>query len=92
MLKRQKLLPTVSEIESDRFLDYVFQISNLIPSVQRRRPNLPDPGDELILELAIESRAIIVTHNKAHFTGAANFGIVVKTPPAEFLTMLRENQ
>jgi predicted nucleic acid-binding protein len=91
MLKRQKLLPTVSEIESDRFLDYVFQISNLIPSVQRRRPNLPDPGDELILELAIESRAIIVTHNKAHFTGAANFGIVVKTP-AKFLTMLRKNQ
>jgi predicted nucleic acid-binding protein len=91
MLKRQKLLPTVSEIESDRFLDYVFQISNLIPSFQRRRPNLPDPGDELILELAIESRAIIVTHNKAHFTGAANFGIVAKTP-AEFLTMLRENQ
>jgi putative PIN family toxin of toxin-antitoxin system len=91
VLKRQELLPSISEAEIDRFLDYVFQFSSLIPSVQRRRPSLPDPGDELILELAVESRAIIVTHNKAHFTGAANFGIVVKTP-AEFLKMLRENQ
>ena len=90
VLKRGHLLPNVSETEIDRFLDYVFQVSNLIPSVQRRRPNL-HPGDELILELAVESRAIIVTHNKAHFTGAANFGIVVKTP-AEFLKTLRENQ
>jgi putative PIN family toxin of toxin-antitoxin system len=90
VLKRHSLLP-ISEAEIDRFLDYVFQVSNLIPSVQRRRPNLPDPGDELILELAVESRAIIVTHNRAHFTGAANFGIVVKTP-AEFLKILRENQ
>ena len=91
MLKRQELLPNISEADIDRFLDYVFQVSNLIPSVQRRRPNLPDPGDELILELAVESRAIIVTHSKAHFTGAARFGILVKTP-AEFLKMLRESQ
>ncbi|MBV8807167.1 MAG: PIN domain-containing protein [Acidobacteriaceae bacterium] len=91
VLKRQALLPSVTEAEIDRFLDYVFQVSNLIPSVQRRRPNLPDPGDELILELAVESRAIIVTHSKAHFTGAARFGILVKTP-AEFLKMLRESQ
>ncbi len=90
VLKRQHLLPNISEADIDGFLDYLFQVSNLIPSVQRRRPNLPDPGDELILELAVESRAIIVTHNKAHFAGAANFGIVVKTP-AEFLKMLREN-
>jgi hypothetical protein len=37
------------------------------------------------------SPKLAVTHNKAHFTGAANFGIVVKTP-TEFLKMLRENQ
>jgi putative PIN family toxin of toxin-antitoxin system len=91
VLKRQVLLPNISEAEIDRFLNYVLHVSNLIPSVQRRRPNLPDPDDELILELAIESRAMIVTHNQADFTGAARFGIVVKTP-VEFLKMLRENQ
>ena len=88
VLKRPDLLPNISEAEIDKFLDYVFQVSNLIPSVQRRRPNLPDPGDELILELAVESRAMIVTHNKADFAGAGRFGVVVKTP-AEFLNMLR---
>lgn len=91
MLKWEHLIPNISEAEIDKFLDYVFQVSNLIPSVQRRRPNLPDPDDELILELAVESRAIIVTHNKADFAGAAGFGIAVKTP-AEFLKMLRESQ
>ena len=91
VLKRQHLLPNISEAEIDRFLDYLFQVSELIPSVQRRRPNLPDADDELILELAIESRAIIVTHNVADFGSAGRFGITVKTP-AEFLKMLREDQ
>lgn len=91
ILKRKDVLPNVSEAEIDRFLNYVFRVSNLIPSVQRRRPNLPDPDDELILELAVKSRAMIVTHNKADFAAVSRFGIVVNTP-AEFLRMLREKQ
>lgn len=90
VLKRRHLLPNLSEAEIDTFINYVFQVSNLISSVPRRRPNLPDPDDELILELAVESRSMIVTHNTAHFASAGRFGIVVKTP-AEFLKMLREN-
>jgi predicted nucleic acid-binding protein len=85
------LLPKVSEAEIDTFLDYMFQISNLVPAVQRRRPNLPDPGDELILDLAVESRAVIVTHNRADFPAAGRFGVVVKTP-GELLKMLRETE
>jgi predicted nucleic acid-binding protein len=85
------LVPNLSEAEVDRFLNYLFQASNLVESVQRRRPNLRDPDDELILELAVESRAMIVTHNSAHFAAAGRFGIAVKTP-AEFLKVLREKQ
>jgi len=52
---------------------------------------LRDRNDELILELAVESRAMIVTHNKADFAGADRFGVVVKAP-AEFLRLLRGKQ
>ena len=91
VLKRQHLLPDASLAEIDKFLNYVFQNASLVPSVELRRPTLRDPDDELILELAVESRAIIVTHNKADFIGAARFGIEVKTP-SEFLKVLREEQ
>lgn len=91
VLKRPDLLVNVSVAEIDRFLNYFFQASKLIPSVQGRRPNLRDPNDELILELAVESSAMIVTYNKADFAGAGRFGIVVKAP-AEFLKMLRDEQ
>jgi len=75
----------------DEFLDYVFRVSNLVPFVLRRRPILRDPDDEGILEVAIQCRAMIVTHNIRDFMGAERFGIPVKTP-AEFLKMSRENQ
>jgi predicted nucleic acid-binding protein len=51
---------------------------------------LRDPGDELILEVAVRRRAMIVTHNKKDFAGAERFGILVRTP-AEFLKILRES-
>jgi putative PIN family toxin of toxin-antitoxin system len=80
VLKRRHLLPNLSMAEIDRFLNYIFQQPHLVSSVELRRPNLRDPDDELILELAVESRAIIVTHNKADFVGAAKFGVVGKLP------------
>lgn len=66
----------------------MFKASNLIPFVLRRRPSLRDPNDERILEVAVQSRAMIITHNKKDFVGAEQFGVVVKTP-GEFLKMLR---
>jgi len=88
VLKRLDILGTREELAIDDFLDYLFQVSNLIPSVARRRPNLRDPGDEHILELAIHCRATVVTHNIADFDGADMFGVRVVSP-AEFLNGLR---
>jgi predicted nucleic acid-binding protein len=51
---------------------------------------LLDPGDELILEVAAQCGAMIVTHNTNDFVGAERFGVPVRTP-AEFLKILREN-
>ena len=89
VLKRRGMLPGIGETKVDEFLNYLFAVSNLVPSVLRRRPSLRDPGDECILEVAVECRAMIVTHNRKDFAGAERFGVLTKTP-AEFLKMLRE--
>jgi putative PIN family toxin of toxin-antitoxin system len=90
VLKRRGLLPGVGEANVDEFLDYLFTVSNLVPSVPRLRPSLRDPGDELILEVAVQCGAIIVTHNRKDFAGAERFGVLVRTP-AEFLEILGES-
>jgi putative PIN family toxin of toxin-antitoxin system len=47
------------------------------------RPSLFDPKDDMVLELAVASRArYIVTFNKRHFAAAGRFGIEVVTPKA----------
>ena len=46
------------------------------------RPVLPDPGDDLVLETAVNGRAdVLVTFNRRHFEPvAACFGLEVVTP------------
>jgi putative PIN family toxin of toxin-antitoxin system len=47
------------------------------------RPSLPDPKDDMVLELAVASRArYIVTFNGKDFAAAERFGIQVVTPKA----------
>jgi len=47
------------------------------------RPLLPDPKDDMVLELAVASRSrYIVTYNQRDFAAAARFGIEVLTPEA----------
>lgn len=91
VLKRDRLLPGIGETEVDEFLDYLLTVSNLIPSVLRRRPSLRDPDDEHILEVAVQCGAMIITHNRKDFVGAERFGVSVRTP-AELLKLLREGQ
>jgi predicted nucleic acid-binding protein len=55
------------------------------------RPMLPDPGDELVLEAAINGHADIVTFNVKHFKPASRFGIQV-IRPAEALEMIGERR
>lgn len=45
------------------------------------RPTLRDPGDELVLELAVAAGCPhIVTHNVRDFSGSEQFGVEVYTP------------
>ncbi len=52
------------------------------------RPYLPDPKDEMVLELAVAAQAShIVTYNRRDFRGAEQFGIrIIK--PEDFLDAL----
>lgn len=52
------------------------------------RPFLPDPKDDMVLELAVAARCnAIVTFNKKDFIGVEKFGLKVLTPQ-EFLSLL----
>ena len=72
------------------FLDFVCARANLHEIFFLWRPMLPDPDDEMLLELAVKARCRdIVTYNSRNFRGAEKFGIAVVTPKA-FLSTLGE--
>lgn len=53
------------------------------------RPQLPDPGDELVLDAAVNGRAhAIVTHNQSRFAAAALLFDVQVWSPARLLRSL----
>ena len=54
------------------------------------RPFLPDPNDDMVLELAFAAGSrYIVTHNINDFRGSQQLGIQVLTP-RDFLAMIRQ--
>ena len=55
-----------------------------------KRPALPDPDDDFILDLAVAARcAYIVTHNLKDFRGVEKFGIQA-IKPHTFLNLIGE--
>lgn len=80
---------TVKEI--DDILNYICLEGRTQKIYYLWRPILPDPGDDMVLELAVASLAsIIVTNNIGHFEDAARFGITAMKPK-DFLNMLKES-
>lgn len=75
----------LSEDDLDDILDYICSVAARRKIHFLWRPQLADPGDEMVLELAVESESdFIVTYNARDFRGAERFGIRVVTPK-EFL-------
>ena len=69
-------------------IDYVCHVAVKQEVFFLWRPLLRDPGDDLVLELAIAARCeAIVTHNTRDFRGAEKFGMDVLTP-GQFLRKL----
>ena len=76
--------------EVDVLLDMLAAVGTPCTPFFQWRPQLPDPDDEMVLELAVNGRAdTIVTVNTRDFLPAARtFGVEVLRP-GEFLRRLR---
>ena len=88
VLKRpdQRLVSGLSSVEIDDLLAGLAAVAEPVEVHLRRRPQLRDPGDELVFEAAINGRAdALVTYNFRDFSDAApRFGIRLMRP-AELL-------
>lgn len=80
----------LSEKEIDDILDFVVSKSNHWQIFYLWRPQLKDPGDDMILELAVTASCnYIITYNVKDFKGIENFGIQAITPK-DFLELIGE--
>lgn len=85
VLKRANLHP-LTHAEVNAILMVLARNSGATAIHMRWRPQLRDPGDELVLEAAINGRAdTIVTYNRRDFLPAATFFGIAIMSPAKFL-------
>jgi putative PIN family toxin of toxin-antitoxin system len=81
---------SLSEKEIDDILDFVISKANHWQIFYLWRPQLKDPSDDMVLELAVTAGCdYILTYNLRDFKGSEKFGIKVITPKA-FLEMVGE--
>ena len=72
----------------DALLDYFCSVAHLQQIFYLWRPFLPDPKDDLLLELAVAARCrAIITFNRRDFAGVDKFGMSV-VEPGPFLSGL----
>lgn len=64
----------------DSVLDYLCRAGKQQELFYLWRPVLKDPDDDFILELAVASAAVIITHNVKDFAAASEYDIRTFTP------------
>lgn len=75
----------LEEADIVSILDYFCKISNHREIFYLWRPFLPDPGDDMVLELAVTARCqYIVTFNQRDYKGIEQFNLKA-IPPGQFL-------
>ncbi|MBI3694088.1 MAG: putative toxin-antitoxin system toxin component, PIN family [Acidobacteria bacterium] len=81
----------LSDREVDAFLDAVIAIAEPVESHFLWRPQLRDPGDEMVLEAAVNGQAnALVTFNMRDFgTVPSQFGVEVLLPREAILRIRR---
>ena len=88
VLLRPENLMHRTKLQAEGFLDYLISVSHLQEVFFHWRPALPDPDDDLILELAAAASCrYLVTHNLWDFRGAEQWGIMPVTP-GDFLKQI----
>jgi putative PIN family toxin of toxin-antitoxin system len=85
VLLRPGQFPHLTPEDINDFLDYLAASCEHCRINFLWRPTLPDPGDDLVLELAVSGQVdAIVTYNLKDFVGSERFGIRVISP-AQFI-------
>ena len=81
-LAEHRLASGLSASEAGIYVDGLIGMAEPVRAFFRWRPQLRDPGDELVLEAAVNGQAdAIVTFNESHLREARkNFGIGVIRP------------
>ncbi|WP_445367820.1 putative toxin-antitoxin system toxin component, PIN family [Methylomonas sp. BW4-1] len=81
VLKRNRSMLQLTDAEVDIVLDNLCAFSRHQKVYFLWRPYLPDPKDDLVLELAVAARVnAIVTHNLKDFARIEKFGVEAITP------------
>lgn len=81
VLKRNQEILNLPNPDIEKILDNLCLLSEHQKIYFLWRPRLPDPKDDLLLELAVASGAkFVVTHNITDFKGAEKFGVKAITP------------
>jgi putative PIN family toxin of toxin-antitoxin system len=87
-IKRAATGIKLSAEEKDQVLDFLCASGRHQKVHFLWRPQLKDPGDDMVLELAVAAGAeAIVTFNRSDFKGSEKFGIKIVSPQ-EFLGRL----
>ena len=87
-LLRHLAVTGLSQADVDAVLDYFCRVAHQQEIFFLWRPYLPDPKDDMLLELAVAAGCqVIVTHNLRDFAGVGRFGIEALSPAA-FLTRI----
>jgi len=80
-LPEHRLASGLSAAQAGVYVDGLIGMAEPVKSFFRWRPQLRDPGDELVLEAAVNGQAdCIVTFNESHLREARNFGVGVIRP------------
>ncbi len=90
VLKRGKLFSNITENDIGDFIDFFCYVGEQQEIFFLWRPFLPDPSDDLVLEVAVAGGCdAIITYNKRHFKNVYKFGLRI-LDPREFLAEIGE--
>jgi len=81
VLRRGRLAGVISEEDISDFIDFLCHVGYRQDIFFLWRPFLPDPSDDLVLEVAVAASCdAIITYNKRHFRDIEKFGLRVLDP------------
>lgn len=90
MMAEHRLAAGLNAVEVDIFVDRLISLAEPVEIYFRWRPQLRDPGDELVLEAAVNGRAAaIVTFNEKHPRDARTSFDIEVLRPGEVLRRLK---